>query len=159
MKYRAWMMVTITAALLAPLPALAAYQCPAADPTADKPTLEASDMAGAGVSDRLKSLIHRMAVAGTKSGNIVDKLVAAACGRIEAESNVSDDGKAEQVRRFASKIATFVYSTPGKNEEDIVLDVPVPTPLYNQLHEAAAKTGVSDDAWVNEAITAKLGKP
>ena len=160
MKRRAWSTLVITTTLLAPLPALAAFKCPAADATAtiDKPTLSAGDMAGSGVSDPLKASIQHMLAAGAKSGDIVDKLVVADCSRIDAEPNVSDDGKAEQVRRFASKIATFVYTTPGKSEEDIVLDVPVPTQRFEQLRQAADKAGVSEDVWVNEAIMAKLGK-
>ena len=152
MKLRAWSMLFVTATLLAPFPALAAFRCPAADPTAtgDKPTLSAGDMAGAGVSDALKANIHRMLADGVKSGDIVDKLVVADCRRIDAEPNLSDDGKAGQVRRFASRIASFVYTTPGNNEDDIVLDVPVPTSRYEQLRQAADKAGVSEDVWVNE---------
>lgn len=160
MNHRAWSMLAVTAALLAPVPALAAFRCPAADATAtgDKPTLSADDMAGTDVSDALKTTIHRMLVGGVKSGEIVDRLVAADCRRIDAEPNVSDDGKSDQVRRFASQIANFVYSTPGRSEEDIVLNVPVPTPRYEHLRQAADKAGVSEDAWVNAAIDDELGK-
>ena len=161
MRQHAWSMLAVAATLIAPCPALAAFRCPAADTTTgDKPTLSAADVGGGNgtVSDTLKSVIHRMLAEGMKSGDVVDKLVMADCSRID-EPNVSDNGKAEQVRRFASKIANFVYTTPGKSEEDIVLDVPVPTPLYGQLRHAADKAGLSEDAWVNEAIAAKLGSP
>lgn len=161
MNHRTWSMLAVTATLLAPVPVLAAYRCPAADPTAtgDNPTLSADDLAGSDVSDALKTVIHRMLVDGMKSGDIVDRLVAADCRRIDAEPNVSDDGKADQVRRFASKIANLVYSTPGKSEEDIVVKVPVPTSVFEHLRQAADKAGVSQDAWVNAAIDDKLGKP
>ena len=163
MKNHAWSILVVAAAVLAPLPALAAFRCPAADASApgDKPTLADDDMAGSNgvVSDKMKAIVHRMLSDGVKSGAVVDRLVVADCRRIDAKPNVSDDDKAEQVRRFASRMARFVYTSPGKSEEDIMLDVPVPTPLYEQLHQAAEKAGVSEDAWVNQAIAAKLGKP
>ncbi len=160
MKHRAWAKLAVTATLLAPVPALAAFQCPAADPTAvgDKPTLSSDDMAGhdGTVSATLKSTIHRMQAEGMKSGEIVDRLVVTDCSHVEFEPNVSDDVKAKQVRRFASKLANFVYTAPGQKEEDIVVDVPVPTSVYEQLKQAAIKASMSEDAWVNQAIEKRL---
>lgn len=161
MKRFTWPMLAVTAMSVAPVPAMASFRCPAADaPTkGEKASLSADDMAGAGLSDPLKSTIHRMLTEGTQSGAVVDRLVVADCSKVDAEPNLSDAAKAEQVRRFASKIANFVYTTPGRSEEDIVLDVPVPAPRFEQLRRAADKAGVSEDAWVNEAIAAKLAKP
>ena len=76
-----------------------------------------------------------------KSGEIVDRLVVADCSRTDAEPNLSDAGKAGQVRQFASKIAQYVYATPGQSEEDVVLAVQVPAPLYEHLRGAADKGG------------------
>ena len=163
MKHRAWAKLAVTATLLAPVPALAAFRCPAADPTAagDKPTLSSDDMAGTDgtVSATLRSAIRRMQAEGVKSGEIVDRLVVTDCSHVDAQPNVSDDDKAKQVRRFASKLDNFIYTAPGRNEEDIVVDVPVPTTVYVQLKQAAKKASMSEDAWVNQAISAKLGTP
>lgn len=161
MKPHALPTLAFAAILLAPVPALAAFSCPAADPnaTVDRSVLSSDDMAGTAVSDKLKSLIHDRLAKGVHGGAIVDSLVAADCGRIEAETNISDQAKADQVRRFASKIANFVYTTPGKSEEDIVLNVSIPTGVHERLRQAADKAHISEDAWVNEAISAKLGKP
>ncbi len=160
MKHRAWTMLIVTATVLAPVPALAAFRCPAANPTVagDKPTLSSDDMAGhdGTVSATLKSAIHRMQAEGMKSGEIVDRLVVTDCSHVESEPNVSDGDKAKQVRRFASKLANFIYTAPGHNEEDIVVDVPVPTSVYEQLKQAAKKASMREDAWVNQAIKERL---
>ncbi len=160
MKHRAWTMLAVTATVLAPVPALAVFRCPAANPTVagDKPTLSSDDMAehDGTVSATLKSTIHRMQAGGMKSGEIVDRLVVTDCSHVESEPNVSDDDKAKQVRRFASKLANFIYTAPGQNEEDIVVDVPVPTSVYEQLKQAAKKASMSEDAWVNQAIKERL---
>jgi len=160
MKHRAWTMLIVTATVLATVPALAAFRCPAADTSAaaDKPTLSSDDMAehDGTVSATLKSAIHRMQAEGMKSGEIVDRLVVTDCSHVESEPNVSDGDKAKQVRRFASRLANFIYTAPGHNEEDIVVDVPVPTSVYEQLKQAAKKASMSEDAWVNQAIKDRL---
>lgn len=96
---------------------------------------------------------------GIKSGEIVDKLVVAYCSRIDSEKNLSEERKAEQVRRFASMLAQSIYTPPEKGKVNILLDVPVPTSLYGHLRQAADKAGVSLDAWVTGAIVDKLSKP
>lgn len=161
MKHLAWTTLLVAAPLFAASPALAAFQCPAADPggAGNAPALDVGDLDGPGVSAGLQAAIRHMLAQGMKSGEIVDRLVVADCRRVDAQAKLSDDGKAEQVRRFAATIANFVYTAPGPNQEDIVLDVSVPTARYEQLHQAATKAGVSEGAWVNEAIAAKLGKP
>ena len=65
----------------------------------------------------------------------------------------------KEVRRFALKLVNFVYNAPGRNEEDVVLDVLYLKRVYEQVRQAATKACVSEDAWVKEAITALLGKP
>ena len=162
MKHHAWPMLAVAATLLAPCTASAAFRCPAAGATArgDTPRLNADDMAGAvgTVSSTLESTIRRMQADGVKSGEIVDRLVMADCSLIDAEPNVSDTGKAGQVRHFASKIADFIYTASGQTEEDTVLDVPVPNPLYTRIQHAAKAAGLSEDAWVKKAISRQLGE-
>jgi len=127
---------------------------------ADKPNLSADDMAetGGAASDTLKAAMRHMQTEGLTSGEIVDHLVVAYCGRLQTEATLSDDEKAKQVSRFASRLVAFLYTAPG-NEEDMVVDVSVPTPLYQRLQKAAKKAGVSEDAWVNQAITSRLASP
>lgn len=155
---------TIAGALcLGPLSAAAAFQCPAAPSTkiGDRPPLTADDVAGpmGTVTSKLTSTVRRLRSDGFKNGDIVDVLVESDCHRLDAEANVSDSDKAQQVKRFALKIANFVYNSPGRNEEDVVLDVPITTAVYERVRQAAIKAGVSEDAWVKKAITARLGKP
>jgi len=162
-NHRTTAVLALALGLLAPVPALAAFQCPATDATnaADKPNLSREDMAetGGAVSDTLKAAMRHMRTEGLTSGEIVDHLVVAYCGRLPTEATLSDDEKAKQVSRFASRLVAFLYTAPGRNEEDIVVDVSVPTPLYQRLQKAAKKAGVSEDAWVNQAITSRLASP
>ena len=161
MTHWTWTALAVTTVLLLPLPALAAFQCPAADPAnaGETPVLSPSDVADGYVSDALKSTIHRMLATGVKSGKVIDTLVIADCARIDAEPNFSDDRKAEQVRKFATKVANFIYDAPAKSADDIVLDVPIPAALYERLRQAAQKAGMSENVWLHNAITRKLAAP
>lgn len=144
-------------------PAQAAFQCPAADTSAasGRPMLSDADVreSTAIVPEHVKVVARQMLAAGTRSGDVVDKLVVADCRRVETEASLSDEAKADRVRHFAARLAHFVYSTGTTNEEDVVLDIPVPTSLYEQLHRSALKLGVSEDVWIIQAIGEKLGKP
>ena len=150
----------IALVLAAPLPALAAFSCPAVDPagSADRPDLSAMPLTDADptVSKSVLGAIDAMRLKGDRSGAIVDRIVAAYCTRIGAGSG-SDAAKAEQVRRFAANLASVVYRPVGATEEDIVLDTPVPTGLYDRLVRAAEAAKVSRSAWVRQAIEQHLG--
>jgi hypothetical protein len=86
-------------------------------------------------------------------------MVVAYCGRVESDSTLSDDEKAKHVSRFASKLVDYLYGAPGSHEEAIIVDVSVPTLVFQRLQEAAKKAGVSNDAWVNQAIASRLASP
>jgi predicted HicB family RNase H-like nuclease len=163
MKHLALQTLAVIACLLLPIPAIAAFRCPAADThlMGEKPTISDDEFAESNgdVSDKLAATIHRMRSEGVKSGEIVDKLVVAYCSHIDGEKSLSEDRKAEQVRRFASMLAQSVYTAPEESKVNILLDVPVPTSIYAHLRQAASKAGVSLDAWVTGAIVDKLGKP
>lgn len=163
MNPRTIAVLAVALGFLSPVPALAAFQCPATDvmKAADTPILSADDMAetGGAASDTLKAAMRHMQTEGLTRGEIVDHLVVAYCGRLQTEATLSDDEKAKQVSRFASRLVAFLYTAPGGSEEDIVVDVSVPTPLYQRLQKAAKKAGVNEDAWINQAITSRLASP
>ena len=162
MNTRIWAMLAVTLASLAPCSAAAAFQCPAADSKVDdRSALTADDVAEdtGPLSEKLKAAVHSMRVDGVKSGDIVDRLVVADCKRVDAASDLSDNAKAARVRRFASKVANYIYFRTTSDEEDIMVDVPVPASLYGQMDQAAKKAKLSEDAWVNQAIQAHLSTP
>ncbi|WP_165491151.1 hypothetical protein [Lichenihabitans psoromatis] len=49
-----------------------------------------------------------------------------------------------------------MYSSPKSTEEDILISVPVPAKLYDQLRQAAMTAKVSESAWAVGAIKARL---
>ena len=152
----------VASVCLVSAPALAAFQCPAAESlkSGEKSDLRVEDFSSADgeVSDRLQATIRHMQARGAKNGDIVDHLVVADCGNIDAAPQLSDKDKADQVRRFASKVANFVYNAPGANEEAILVSLPVPTALYTQVKQAAKQAGLSADTWLNQAIVDHLNR-
>lgn len=149
---------------LMPFPAWAVgFKCPVAGAPkgSSKLNLSSAEMPGLQprISEPLRTAIEEMKMEGTKSGEIVDKLVVAYCSRIEPETSLSDKGKAELVRRFASNLASVVYRGQASDQEDILVNVPVPSSLYGQLQKAAQNANVSQDMWIGEAIKQQLAKP
>ncbi len=104
----------------------------------------------------MTTAIDRLREQGLKSGEIVDQLVSAYCSRIGSRAGLADKGKAEDVRQFASNLAGVIYRTPQNTSEDIVINVPVPTGLYDQLRQAAKTAKVSESTWTIEAIRSRL---
>lgn len=154
----------IVVAALVPLPAQAAsYKCPASDASKDSSKLNLSPAEIPGLEPKinqpLRSAIERMKTEGMKSGDIVDKLIVSYCGRLDQDSKLSGNEKAEQVRRFASNLAGVVYSGTASNEEDVLVDVPVPASLFGKLQRAAETANVSQDAWIDQAIQRRLANP
>ena len=81
------------------------------------------------------------------------------CSRIDTQTRLSDEDKAEKVRQFASNLASFVYRSPKTSPEDVLITVPVPTRLYDQLRQAAKTAKVSENAWTIGAIRDRLAAP
>jgi hypothetical protein len=152
-------LIVVTA--LMPLPAQAAgFRCPAADASDGNGKLNLSTeeipRSQPGISEPTRAAIEKMKTEGIKSGDIIDKLVVSYCGRLDAESKLSDTDKSELVRRFASNVSGVVYRGSANNEEDVLVDVPVPTYLYGQLQQAAKTANVSQDIWIDQAIKKNL---
>ena len=151
--------LVVATALLTPMRAWAAFTCPASDvsTTGTQPDLSAVATPGDGpsVTKPVMSAVDDMREQGIKSGMIVDRLVAAYCVRVAGEG-VSDEQKATQVGRFASSLANYIYRGVSSKEEDVVVDVSVPTKIFDELQQAVKKAGVTQDAWVNQAIRSRL---
>ncbi len=160
---RMFKVLAVMAMVSAPQPVWAAFKCPAAEAAkgSSEPSLSSDELPGSEptISTPLKSAIDRMKAKGIKNGDILDHLVMAYCARIDANPTFSDDNKAERVRHFASNLADFIYRGPNNIEEDILVDVPLPPPLYDRLRHAAEKANISDKAWIDQAIRSQLAKP
>jgi hypothetical protein len=159
-KFGQILMALIVTALM-PLPTQATeFKCPAADASKgnNQLNLSAEEMPGIqpNISKPLLGAIGKMKIEGMKSGDIVDKLVISYCARLDQESKLSSNDKAERVRRFASHLAGVVYRDSSNDEEDVLVDVPVPTSLYGQLQQAAKTANVSQDIWIDQAIKKNL---
>ncbi|MCW6511772.1 hypothetical protein [Lichenifustis flavocetrariae] len=143
-------------------PSSAAFQCPATNPSSESGSSVAADAVlqnDPSVSSSVMTAIDRLRAKGLKSGEIVDQLVTSYCSRIGSEAGLSDESKAEQVRQFASSLASVVFRSPGSSPEDTLINVPVPTKLYDQLRQAAKTAKVSESAWMLGAIRNRLAAP
>jgi hypothetical protein len=78
------------------------------------------------------------------------------CSRLDNEPKLSGNDKSERVRRFASRLAGVVYRSLADDEEDVLVDVPIPTSLYGQIQQAAKTANVSQDIWIDQAIKKSL---
>lgn len=133
-----------------PLPANAAKGAPtltteyfsgATDITADK---------------RLPILVNDLRKAGMSPSDIIDHLLGAYCPLVAANSALADWQKTLMVRRFARQVAGLVFVPPLKDELAILVDVPMPTELFDEINAAATKAGVSRDEWIERAVKRAL---
>jgi hypothetical protein len=155
-------LVALPALLTLTASASAAFQCPATNPPAASQSSLAANVIpsnDSSVSGPVMTAIDRLREQGQKSGEIVDELVTAYCSRIGSRAELSDESKAEQVRQFASNLASFVYRSRKTSAEDILISVPVPTRLYDQLRKAAKAAKLSESTWTIQAIRNRLGAP
>ncbi|MGU3540373.1 hypothetical protein [Methylobacterium sp. A54F] len=102
--------------------------------------------------------IDRLSKAGMPPALIVDHAVAAYCPMVERDQRLSAAGKREAVRRFAALVTDLAYGAldPNQAQTAILLTVPVDTALAERIDAAAIQSGQSRDAWLVEAIRAKL---
>lgn len=155
--------LTVAVLMVGSAPAWAAFSCPVQEAA---PGGDALDLGAMPLSSNSPDLpqpvldaIGRMRANNMANGRIVDALVPSYCKRVDAESGLSDRAKSDEVERFASRVAKFLYRAPSSDQEDILIDVPVPQATFDALAHAAKTAKVSQDAWVNAAIRAKLAGP
>lgn len=106
----------------------------------------------------LASAIRRLASEGVPRAIIVDRAVAAYCPLVAPDGSLTLDRQREAVRRFASTLTSLVYdpAEPGQGETAFILSLPVEPALSLQIDAAAAKAGKTRDAWILDAIQARL---
>ncbi|MBB5765068.1 hypothetical protein ABEV34_14955 [Methylorubrum rhodesianum] len=84
--------------------------------------------------------------------------MAAYCPLVARDGSLTLDRQREAVRRFASTLTSLVYDPPDptQGETAFILSLPVKPALSLQIDAAAAKAGKTRDAWILEAIQARL---
>jgi len=150
------------AAALVTMPAAAAnLDCgplPAANAKADAELSQAIRSSKLDDTTRgaLTAVVRRLSGEGVSRALIVDHAVAAYCPLVAKDDSLSFDRKREAVRRFAAELTGIVYDPAVQTDTAIILSLPVKPDLSEKIDLAATKAGQSRDAWVLQAIQAKL---
>ena len=110
-------------------------------------------------SNRLSELMTDLRTSGMKPALVVDHLVGAYCPLVAADSSLSDKQKADRVRRFARQVTGVAYGPSDQDEVDVLVEVPLMPALLGQIDQAAARAGISRDAWIERAIKQLLTVP
>lgn len=82
---------------------------------------------------------------------IVDNLIGEYCPVVAADTSLDDAAKATRVRRFASTITNLVYAS--EDTTDILLTVPLPPAVVDQVRERSKAAGISLQDWMANAVT------
>ena len=153
----------LTGSIMRPADA-ATFTCPETV-TSDAPG-NASPLSGlfSGATDltadnRVGELVANLRKSGMKPALIVDHLVGAYCPLAANDGSLSDKQKADRVRRFARQVTGLAYGPSGQDQLDILVEVPLMPTLLGQVDQAAAKAGLSRDAWIERAIKQQLTVP
>ena len=109
--------------------------------------------AAAGSNRALHAAVAHLRGEGLSSGAIVDHAVASYCPRIARDDSLTLPQKRSALRTFAAQVTTLVYD-PAQDETRILLSVPVPSALSDQIDAAAAKAEEGRDAWIVRALEA-----
>jgi len=153
---------TLVAASSAVATAQTGFTCPYAkttDAPKGAPSLTTEYFSGATdvtADKRLPSLIFDLRKMGMSPAEIIDHLIGAYCPLVAANSGLTDWQKTLMVRRFARQVAGLAYVPPQPDELAILVDVPLPPDLFNEVSQAATKAGVSRDAWIESAVKRAL---
>ena len=100
----------------------------------------------------LADLVAQLRNKGSANSAIVDLLVTAYCPEVAAATSMTEAQKEEEVSRFAAKVTGLVYARPGSKVEDVLIDVPLPPSMVEQIHTASKHAGVTTDAWIKQVI-------
>jgi hypothetical protein len=106
--------------------------------------------------NRLNELMAAFRASGTKPAFIVDDLVSAYCPLVAADTSLSDEQKVDRVRRFARQVTGLAYGFPAPDEVEVLVDIPLAPSILGQVDQAAARAGMSRDAWLALAVKRSL---
>jgi hypothetical protein len=137
-------------------PAIATTNAPRNAPALDDLYSGASD---ATASNRLGELVTDLRKSGIRPALIVDHLIGAFCPLVAADDTLSDKQKAVRVRQFARRVTELAYVPSDPDEVDVLVTVPLAPTLLGQVDQAASRSGLSRDAWLERAIKQQLTVP
>ncbi len=107
----------------------------------------------AGSNQALRAAVQRLRGEGLSSGAIIDHAVASYCPVLARDDSLSLPQKRSVLRSFAAQVTTLVYD-PAQDETQILLTVPIPTALSDQIDAAAAKAREDRGTWVLRTLEA-----
>ena len=81
------------------------------------------------------------------------------CPLAANDGSLSDKQKADRVRRFARQVTWLAYGASDQDELDFLVEVPLMPTLLGQVDQAAARAGISRDAWIARALKQQLTVP
>jgi hypothetical protein len=142
----------------------AAFTCPettVSDGPRNTPALSElfSGASDTTVSNRLGELMTDLRKSGMKPALVVDHLIGAYCSLVAADGTLSDKQKADRVRQFARRVTELAYVPADSDEVEVLVTVPVAPTLLGQVDQAAGRSGLSRDAWLERAIKQQLTIP
>ena len=70
-------------------------------------------------------------------------VVSAYCPLAANDGSLTDQQKADRVRRFARQVTGLAYGSSDQGELDVLVDVPLMPTLLGQVDQAAAGAGMS----------------
>jgi hypothetical protein len=153
----------IEGAVMAPARA-APFTCPETGVAgASGPALSLNDLySGANdvtASNRLGELMTDLRRSGMKPALIVDHLIGGYCPLVAADGTLSDQQKADRVRRFARLVTGLAYVPTNPDEVDVLVETALTPDLLRQIEEAAGRAGITRDEWIEQAIDRQLANP
>lgn len=98
----------------------------------------------------LGRIVATMRDRGVTPSAIIDSLVSSYCPMLAADTALSDDQKAANIRSFAAQAARAAYAF--ENAEEIILDVAIPPSIANTVNSKAKMDRVTPEAWAATAV-------
>jgi hypothetical protein len=151
---------SLVSALFLPQTALAAgsFECPW-QPVADRPAAAVAKLLPSadalGDDAEISATVALLREHGLGSGAIVDSIISAYCPAIVKETGLSNAQKADALEAYAARVTDMVYVYSGADE--IILDVPLPPAIADQVQSTASDAGLSADAWIASVVEEALG--
>ena len=105
---------------------------------------------------QLNASIDGLKHLGLSRTSIIDHLIGAYCPTVAQNSSLSDAEKATEIRQFASRITTLVYSE--ENISDIALNILLKPSIVDEVNAKAQASGVSVETWLSRTIEAAAQK-
>jgi hypothetical protein len=103
------------------------------------------------IENRVDDVIATLRARSVDGTLIVDALIAAYCPAVAAETGLSTAERKTRLANFARQVTALVF--PQRPRVDaVIVDLPLPPDLLQQVDDAARKAQLSRDTWLAQAI-------